>query len=175
MRKPSHGGVIASRLRGVAEERERLVDAHRNDLRAHEAAERRRAGEGRSSPQCVGARHSCEPAQESVWDYPRPPRLERSARRVRIVLGGGVIADSTRAHRVLETSHPPVYYVPLDDVAPRRARAVGRPHVLRVEGRRALLRRARRDGRRVERAAWTYLHPSPAFAAIRDASRSTPR
>ena len=56
---------------------------------------------------------------ESVWDYPRPPRVEPSGRRVRVVLGGAVIADTTRAHRVLETSHPPVYYVPLEDVAPR--------------------------------------------------------
>jgi uncharacterized protein (DUF427 family) len=55
--------------------------------------------------------------RESVWDYPRPPRVEASSRRVRIVLAGRTIADSTRALRVLETSHPPVYYVPLEDVA----------------------------------------------------------
>ena len=54
--------------------------------------------------------------QESVWDYPRPPRLERSTRRVRVELDGTVIADSTGALRVLETSHPPTYYVPPDDV-----------------------------------------------------------
>ena len=53
---------------------------------------------------------------ESVWDYPRPPRVERSTKLVRVVLGGGVIAESDRAHRVLETSHPPVYYVPREDV-----------------------------------------------------------
>ena len=44
---------------------------------------------------------------ESVWDYPRPPRVEAETRRVRIVLGGVTIADSTRALRVLETSHTP--------------------------------------------------------------------
>jgi uncharacterized protein (DUF427 family) len=49
---------------------------------------------------------------ESVWDYPRPPRVERSPKLVRVVLGGGLIAGSGRAHRVLGTSHPPVYYVP---------------------------------------------------------------
>ncbi len=53
---------------------------------------------------------------ESVWDYPRPPRVARSSTLVRVVLGGGVIAESDRAHRLLETSHPPVYYVPREDV-----------------------------------------------------------
>ena len=54
---------------------------------------------------------------ESVWEYPRPPRVEPSGRRVRVLLGGAVIADTTRAHRVLETSHPPVY-LPREDVTP---------------------------------------------------------
>ena len=52
------------------------------------------------------------PGQESVWDYPRPPRVEAVAERVRIELGGVVIADTTEALRVLETSHPPVFYLP---------------------------------------------------------------
>jgi uncharacterized protein (DUF427 family) len=56
------------------------------------------------------------PGQETVWDYPRPPRLEVATRRVRIVFGGETIVDTRRAKRVLETSHPPVYYVPLEDV-----------------------------------------------------------
>ncbi len=54
--------------------------------------------------------------RESVWDYPRPPRVEASGWRVRVVFAGRTIADSTRALRVLETSHPPVYYVPVADV-----------------------------------------------------------
>jgi uncharacterized protein (DUF427 family) len=56
-------------------------------------------------------------ARESLWDYPRPPRIERDARRVRVRHGGAVIADTRRALRVLETSHPPAFYLPLDDVA----------------------------------------------------------
>lgn len=55
-----------------------------------------------------------EPAagQESVWDYPRPPRVEPTRERVVVQLGGLVVADTTDAVRVLETSHPPVYYLP---------------------------------------------------------------
>ena len=53
------------------------------------------------------------PGQESVWDYPRPPRIEQVARRVIIDFGGEPILDTTDVVRVLETSHPPVYYLPI--------------------------------------------------------------
>ena len=56
------------------------------------------------------------PGQESVWDYPRPPRMEDVERKVKVVFGGVTIAYTTRAKRVLETSHPPVYYVPPEDI-----------------------------------------------------------
>jgi uncharacterized protein (DUF427 family) len=56
------------------------------------------------------------PGQESVWDYPRPPRLEDSDKHIQVIFNGVVIADTRRAKRVLETSHPPVYYVPPEDV-----------------------------------------------------------
>ena len=54
--------------------------------------------------------------QESVWDYPRPPSLVPDERRIVVEFGGVTIADTTRAVRVLETSHPPTFYLPLDDV-----------------------------------------------------------
>jgi len=53
---------------------------------------------------------------ESVWDYPRPPRLETTTRRIRVVQAGILIADTTNALRILETSHPPVYYIPAADL-----------------------------------------------------------
>ena len=56
---------------------------------------------------------------ESVWDYPRPPRLEVAPSRIRILGAGYTIADTHRALRILETSHPPVYYLPLEQVDTR--------------------------------------------------------
>jgi uncharacterized protein (DUF427 family) len=56
------------------------------------------------------------PGQESVWDYPRPPALEDTSRHIQVRFNGVVLADTRRAKRVLETSHPPVYYIPPDDV-----------------------------------------------------------
>ena len=55
-------------------------------------------------------------AVESVWDYPRPPRLEPTSAHLKIVHRGVVIANTTQALRVLETSHPPVFYLPPADI-----------------------------------------------------------
>ena len=49
---------------------------------------------------------------ESVWDYPRPPRAEPDGRRAVIRHGGVVVADTTDLVRILETSHPPTFYLP---------------------------------------------------------------
>jgi len=57
-----------------------------------------------------------KPGQESVWDYPRPPKLEQFKGHVRIVFNGQTIADSNATFRVLETSHPPVFYIPQEDI-----------------------------------------------------------
>ena len=73
-------------------------------------ARRRAARRGRGRIETPG------PGQESVWDYPRPPRVEPVAQRIRVEFGGIILAESTRAYRVIETASPPVYYVPPDDV-----------------------------------------------------------
>ena len=58
------------------------------------------------------------PGQESVWDYPRPPAVEQSGELVEVHLGGAVIASTRAALRLLETSHPPTYYLPIDAFVP---------------------------------------------------------
>ena len=57
-----------------------------------------------------------QPGQESVWDYPRPPRLEQSFKQIKIIVNNIAIAQSNKTYRVLETSHPPVYYIPPEDI-----------------------------------------------------------
>ncbi len=59
-----------------------------------------------------GKRIEPGPGQESVWDYPHPPRLEESHKHIKVIFNGVVIAETERAKRILETSHPPVYYIP---------------------------------------------------------------
>ena len=107
---------------------------------------------------------------ESVWDYPRPPRVEPSTRVVRVVLGGGVIAESARAHRVLETSHPPVYYVPLEDVAPGALEpAAGRTTFCEWKGTASYFDATGGDGAASSARRGRTASPLPGFEAIRDA------
>ncbi|MEM7111451.1 MAG: DUF427 domain-containing protein [Chloroflexota bacterium] len=57
------------------------------------------------------------PGQESVWDYPRPPRLEPTDKHITITFNNVQIVNTRGAYRVLETSHPPGYYIPPQDIA----------------------------------------------------------
>ena len=105
------------------------------------------------------------PGQESVWDYPRPPRLEPSARHVRIEFGGETIAETRAAFRVLETSHPPVYYVPPEDLRVEFLRRSDRQTVCEWKG--IAIYYSVVVGECVAAdAAWCYPDPEPAFAAL---------
>lgn len=106
------------------------------------------------------------PGQESVWDYPRPPRVEPVAERVTVEFGGQLVVDTTDALRVLETSHPPVYYVPRSAVRAELDPAPGASWC-EFKGRARYL--DLRVGERVAPAAvWTYPQPSPGYEALRD-------
>jgi uncharacterized protein (DUF427 family) len=108
------------------------------------------------------------PGQESVWSYPRPPLVEPSEREVVVVLGGVEVCRTRRGLRVLETSHPPVWYLPADNwlagaLSPGRGSSFcefkGTAAYVDVTG-----------GDRVERSAgWTYPQPAAGFAALRGA------
>jgi uncharacterized protein (DUF427 family) len=106
------------------------------------------------------------PGQESVWDYPRPPRLEPTTRRLRVVLGGEVVAETTRGFRVLETSHPPNYYFPPDDVATGAIEPSKGASFCEWKGRASYFS-VRGGDRLVTEGAWAYDAPSEPFAAIR--------
>ncbi len=106
------------------------------------------------------------PGQESVWDYPRPPRLEDSQSHIRVLVAGVTLADTRRAKRILETSHPPVYYIPPDDIhqhylvpSPRRSWCEwkGEARYYSVEV----------GETKISNAAWYYPSPSSRYAALR--------
>ena len=107
--------------------------------------------------------------QESVWDYPRPPRLEVSTRRLRVMLAGALIAECSRSLRVLETSHPPVYYIPLACVAPGALElSGGRGSFCEWKGAAVYYDVIGPGARRVSRGAWGYPDPSPAYQQLRE-------
>lgn len=110
------------------------------------------------------------PGQESVWDYPRPPRVETVPDRLTVVIGGLVVADTIRGRRVLETSQAPAYYFPPTDVDDSVLRPSTATTFCEWKGRAVYLdvvvpsdgapNHTRFD------AAWTYPDPTPAFATI---------
>ncbi len=107
------------------------------------------------------------PGQESVWDYPRPPRLERTTHTVEVTLGGVVIARTTAPLRVLETSHPPTYYLPVADFVAGALRPAEGGSLCEWKGMAAYVDLV--GGSTVApRAGWYYPSPTPAFAAIVD-------
>jgi uncharacterized protein (DUF427 family) len=105
------------------------------------------------------------PGQESVWDYPRPPRVEATTSRVEVELGGVVIASSVRALRVLETSQPPAFYVPPDDVAREHLVASAGQTFCEWKGLARYVSVVVGD-RRVDDAGWFYEQPARGFEAI---------
>lgn len=106
------------------------------------------------------------PGQESVWDYPRPPRLEATGALLEVELGGVVVARSEGGWRVLETSHPPTYYLPADAFLPGVLRPVTGSTVCEWKGRATYFDLVAPDGTVAPRAAWTYPEPTPGFAEI---------
>jgi uncharacterized protein (DUF427 family) len=105
------------------------------------------------------------PGQESVWDYPRPPRVEPTPRHLVVEFGGLVIADTTSALRVLETSQPPAFYLPRSDIAhghlvPTRTHTwcewKGEASYFTVDA----------GGRAAVDAAWTYPAPTSGFESL---------
>lgn len=102
---------------------------------------------------------------ESVWDYPRPPALEAEARPIRVQWQDQVVASTTAALRVLETSHPPTYYLPLSSVAPGYLEPSDRRSYCEFKGQAHYFNL--RIGDQVwPNVAWTYPQPTPAYAAL---------
>ena len=105
------------------------------------------------------------PARESVWDYPRPPRLERVAEPLRVLFAGQVLAESRAGYRVLETSHPPTYYLPPQDVRRDWLRPSPRRSFCEYKGA-AVYWSILAEGGLSEDAAWSYPAPAAAFRPI---------
>ena len=105
------------------------------------------------------------PVAESVWDYPRPPRVEPSSERVEVELAGRVVATSDRSWRVLETSHPPTYYLPRTAFAEGVLRPAEGHTWCEWKGQASYFDLVVGD-RVVPRAAWTYPNPTAGFEQI---------
>ncbi len=107
------------------------------------------------------------PDQESVWDYPRPPRLETTSRHLRVSFAGITIAESRRAYRVLETSQPPAYYLDPADVHVEHLVVSTQRTFCEWKGL-ATYFDVVVNGEVAPGAVWTYPDPTAGFTEIRD-------
>ena len=107
------------------------------------------------------------PGQESVWDYPRPPRVEPTSEHIVVRFGGEVIAETREAVRVLETSHPPAYYLPRSAFVDGALEPAAGSSMCEFKGAAKYLS-IRGGDATADRAAWFYPTPFPGFEQLAD-------
>lgn len=107
------------------------------------------------------------PDQESVWDYPRPPQLEDTAKHIQVIFNGVIIANTHRAKRVLETSHPPVYYIPPEDIKMEYLNLTPLTTWCEWKGQAAYYT-VSLDNKQTQNAAWSYPRPDPSFESLKE-------
>jgi len=83
------------------------------------------------------------------------------------MFGGEKVADTIRARRVLETSHPPVYYIPREDVRTDLLRLTDGASYCEWKGQ-AAYATVEAAGRSGDAAAWYYPNPTPGFESLQD-------
>ena len=111
--------------------------------------------------------HGALPGQESVWDYPRPAVAQACHRHLVISHGGVTLAETRRGVRTLETSHPPSYYFPRDDIAMDRLEKSSRSSFCEWKGQASYFHV--RIGNTVFRdVGWSYSSPTPLFTVLKD-------
>lgn len=108
-----------------------------------------------------------KPGEESVWDYPRPPAIQDFNRRIKIIFNGITIVDTAGAKRVLETSHPPVYYIPPDDVKTEYLTDAENHSFCEWKGKANYCHLTAGD-KTVRYACWYYPDPVPEFSALKN-------
>jgi uncharacterized protein (DUF427 family) len=107
------------------------------------------------------------PGQESVWDYPRPPRCEPTSKHIQIIFNGETIADTRNAKRVLETSHPPTYYIPPEDIKMAYLQQTAQTSFCEWKGR-SIYYSLNVNGKQLANVAWAYPEPTAGFKQIKD-------
>jgi uncharacterized protein (DUF427 family) len=105
--------------------------------------------------------------KESVWDYPRPPRLEPCSKLIEVIFAGVQIAQTTQSFRVLETSHPPVYYIPQGNIVMSCLKLAPGASFCEWKGT-ASYWDLEVNGKLVRKVAWSYAAPTPPFTRIKD-------
>ncbi len=105
--------------------------------------------------------------KESVWDYPRPPRVEPFPGLIEIVHKGYILAKSNDSFRVLETSHPPVFYIPPENIMMDLLQKTSRTSMCEFKGM-AVYFNLVTENDQISSIAWCYENPRSGFESIKD-------
>ncbi len=108
-----------------------------------------------------------KPGQESVWEYPRPAILQDTDKHLKVICKGIVLAETTRGKRVLETSHPPTYYFPPEDIKLEHLIATHKKNICEWKGAYQYYDIKIGD-QLIKYAAWRYFNPTPNFLPIQE-------
>jgi uncharacterized protein (DUF427 family) len=113
-------------------------------------------------------------AAESVWDYPRPPKVEATSKQVKVVFNDVTIAETTHAIRVLQNGQAPVYYIPQEDVDMQYLTATSKTSTCEFKGK-ASYYDIKVGSKSVSNAAWSYPEPTKGYESIKDYLAFYPR
>ncbi len=105
--------------------------------------------------------------QESVWDYPRPPRVEKSNQHIQVIFNGILLVDTHSAYRILETSHPPSYYLPQGDIQMQYLTPTNKRTICEFKGQ-ASYWTLEINEKAAPNVAWSYPNPFDSYDQIRD-------
>ena len=106
--------------------------------------------------------------EESVWDYPRPPRLEKVDKKIEVFFNGQKIVEADGGYRILETSHPPTYYIDPKGFKLEYFKSAGRGGSFCEWKGYASYYDVEVDGKKAAGAAWTYKTPTGMYSVIKD-------
>ncbi|CEJ46318.1 DUF427 domain-containing protein [Umezakia ovalisporum] len=106
-----------------------------------------------------------QPGQESVWDYPRPAILQDTDKHLKVICNGIILGETTRGKRVLETSHPPTYYFPPEDIKLEYLVETPRKNICEWKGAYQYYHIHIGD-KQIKYAAWRYFAPTPNFLSM---------
>ncbi|NEO47503.1 DUF427 domain-containing protein [Moorena sp. SIO3I6] len=107
-----------------------------------------------------------KPGQESVWDYPRPARWEDTSKHIKVIFNGTILAETRQAKRVLETSHPPSYYIPREDIKLEHLIETPRKTFCEWKGW-ACYYKVLVGEKEANNAVWCFFDPTPDFVPIK--------
>jgi uncharacterized protein (DUF427 family) len=112
--------------------------------------------------------------KESVWDYPRPPKVEKTTKKIQVIFQEVVLAETVRSKRVLQNGQAPVYYIPQEDIQMKYLIPTSKNSTCEFKGT-AVYYDIRIGSKTASNAGWSYPEPTQGYEEIKDYIAFYPR